>query len=266
MFEVVAGRRRLGLRGLGPTIPTASAGLHALLLLGLGQLDTGSGPAPSGVPPDESVTFLRIRAAAPAPAVQAATAVPKAGASAEDREAIRRAPESQPDAPKRMVIPAELAAAANLDLGALLPTGVNLAAGFVPRAIALEIEERPSLAASSEPRRSSRAITDGSLLSQRPALLNAYRMRRAWRKLYPDTLQSDSVEGEALVGFEIEKDGKVDLATFDLIYASHPEFASAAREGIKQLRFSPARRQGMPVRVRVHFPIRWKLPKDGSRT
>lgn len=258
MFEVVSGQRKRGLHGLGAGIPTASTGLHALLLFGVVHLGTDAGLAPAETSTNEEVTFLRIR---PAPVAAARAVTPASPVAAPVPTPAERA-EPAARAVPALRIPDALAEVASVDVAALLPTGTaDVAAGWVPQAMALEIEERPSVAAPATPRSSSDAITDGSLLSERPALLNAYAMKRALRRLYPDSLASERIEGKALVGFEIEKNGKVDLATFDLIYTSHPAFGAAALESIKELRFRPARLRGWPVRVRVHFPMHWKLPR-----
>lgn len=265
MFEVVAGRRSKGISGLSPGILSVSAGLHALLLLGASYIDPRAGPMLSGAPPDETVVYLRL------PPVQKAAIPAARRAAASSKPAVRPAARADESAPpplsspvETLDIPAELAEIAALDAGSFLPVGTEPAAEFVPRALALMVEEKPTNA-SPPAKRNAPVITDGSLLSAQPALLNGWKMRRTLRNLYSDSLNARGIEGQALVGFEIERDGKVDLSTFDLIYASHPEFAAAVLEGVKQLRFAPARLGGWPVRVRVHLPVRWKLPKNGSR-
>jgi protein TonB len=75
--------------------------------------------------------------------------------------------------------------------------------------------------------------------------------------MYPSELKQKKIEGEAVVDLCIEPDGKVRVAVIKS--ATHPKFGEAALEAVKQWRFSPAIKDGKPVRVRTLAPFSFAL-------
>jgi TonB family protein len=128
-----------------------------------------------------------------------------------------------------------------------------------PRALGWTAEALSLIASRRAGDRSTGELGDPSRITIRPEILNEARMRRTWRSLYPDSLTSRGVEGEVVASFIVNTDGSVDPASIHMVSVSHPLFRDPTALGVLELRFSPARQRGRPVRVRVQLPIRWRL-------
>ncbi len=64
---------------------------------------------------------------------------------------------------------------------------------------------------------------------------------------YPETMKKQNTQGSAAVSFFIDEEGKVRAAA--PAGSSHPEFAAAALEAVKQWTFHPPQRKGRATRV-----------------
>ena len=64
--------------------------------------------------------------------------------------------------------------------------------------------------------------------------------------------------GDALVEFVVDTAGAVEPETIGVVAATLPEFGRAARVAAVSAKFTPARRQGRPVRQLIQLPLRWE--------
>jgi protein TonB len=77
--------------------------------------------------------------------------------------------------------------------------------------------------------------------------------------VYPDALREKGVQGEVLVEFAVDTTGHADSTTFVVVSATHVEFATAVREALPRMLFTPAVAQGRRVRQLVRLPMKFKL-------
>lgn len=78
---------------------------------------------------------------------------------------------------------------------------------------------------------------------------------------YPDILRKAGVEGEVLVQFVVDTMGNVEPATFKTLKATHELFASAVREALPGMTFTPARLKGAKVRQLVQQPFSFAMAR-----
>ena len=81
---------------------------------------------------------------------------------------------------------------------------------------------------------------------------------------YPIHMWDQDMEGETLLRVRVDDTGGVD--SVEVVESSgHPPFDSAALEGARDLRFSPARQGGKRIEVWAHVPIRFsKRPRPDT--
>ena len=78
---------------------------------------------------------------------------------------------------------------------------------------------------------------------------------------YPESLRAARVEGDAVLVFHVDAEGRV----FDpqVQYSTHVEFGEAAAEAVRSWRFLPGSRNGEPGDFRVNVPFTFRLsPED----
>ncbi|HEX2205065.1 MAG TPA: TonB family protein [Longimicrobium sp.] len=68
-------------------------------------------------------------------------------------------------------------------------------------------------------------------------------------------LWETGVRGRAEVGVKLETDGSVRAASIDVHQSSSDAFTPVAVEAVKRMRFTPARIEGIPVRVAITIPV-----------
>jgi TonB family protein len=78
---------------------------------------------------------------------------------------------------------------------------------------------------------------------------------------YPKALEQAQVEGEVLVQFVVNPDGRADVGTFKVLKSSHDLFTQAVKNALPSWRFVPAEVGGRKVRQLVQMPLEFKLPK-----
>ena len=76
---------------------------------------------------------------------------------------------------------------------------------------------------------------------------------------FPNILREAGVEGEVLVSFVVDETGVADPASFKVIRATHELFATAVREALPAMRFTPAQVGGRKVRQLVEAPFSFAL-------
>lgn len=84
--------------------------------------------------------------------------------------------------------------------------------------------------------------------------------------VYPDDLRVKGVQGEVLVEFAVDTTGHADSTTFNVVEATHPEFARAVRDALPRMRFTPAVAHGRRVRQLVRLPMKFKLLAESAGT
>jgi protein TonB len=81
---------------------------------------------------------------------------------------------------------------------------------------------------------------------------------------YPLHLWDQDLEGETLLRVRVTDVGQVDSVEV-LETSGHPAFDSAAVEGAKQLRFTPARKNGKRIKVWAEVPVHFsKRPRPDT--
>ena len=110
----------------------------------------------------------------------------------------------------------------------------------------------PSIAAAQE------KIYAAEELTTKPKLSSAARTAQLVQKSYPEKLRTAGVDGTVQVQFVIGADGKVEGSSIEVIHASVPALADAAREVAGKIEFSPGKVNDAPVRTRVLLPIVYK--------
>lgn len=65
---------------------------------------------------------------------------------------------------------------------------------------------------------------------------------------YPSELMKNGVEGYAAMRFVVDSTGLVDMTTVRILETTHLEFATAVREAMPRMKFTPARLGDQPVR------------------
>jgi TonB family protein len=68
---------------------------------------------------------------------------------------------------------------------------------------------------------------------------------------YPAVLRAAGVTGEVVVEYVVDQTGRVDTSAVRTVAFTHPDFVLPVREAQAGVRFTPARRAGAPVAVRV---------------
>ena len=74
---------------------------------------------------------------------------------------------------------------------------------------------------------------------------------------YPSDLKREGITGIVSVSFVIDEKGNVTSA--DIKKSTHAGFEAAAKDSIMKWKFSPAKKGGSPVKVRVTIPVKFNL-------
>lgn len=77
---------------------------------------------------------------------------------------------------------------------------------------------------------------------------------------YPAALRRDAIEGEVVVEFEVDPQGRV--VTARIVGGGHREFEQAALRAVLRWRFEPGRSGGRVVPFRMTVPISFSLTRD----
>jgi TonB family protein len=76
--------------------------------------------------------------------------------------------------------------------------------------------------------------------------------------VYPAALVDEKAEGEAQIGFIIDRDGRCRLAR--IVSATREEFGWTAATAIERWVFDPPKRHGQPTDERVSIPVNFSAP------
>ncbi len=94
-------------------------------------------------------------------------------------------------------------------------------------------------------------VVDFSLLDNTPNM----RFRAA--PAYPHAAKSAGIEGSVTVAFVVDEKGYVTDAR--VVESTHREFEEPTLRAVSKWRFEPGRKNGVPVRFRMHVPIVFSL-------
>ncbi len=76
---------------------------------------------------------------------------------------------------------------------------------------------------------------------------------------YPQVLLEKRLEGQAIVQFVVDTNGRADTASFKVMLASHDAFAQSVRAALPEMRFTTARIGRLKVRQLVELPFNFRL-------
>jgi len=79
---------------------------------------------------------------------------------------------------------------------------------------------------------------------------------------YPQTLRDAKVEGEVMVQFVVDANGKAEMSSLKVLRSSHVLFTQAVREALAQMTFEPAEIDGRKVKQLMQTPFQFSLSKD----
>jgi TonB family protein len=95
-------------------------------------------------------------------------------------------------------------------------------------------------------------ILTESEVDELPALITAGVLR------YPTILQESGIDGSVTLTFVIDTEGRVEPDGIQVLSSTQAGFVPAAEQAVLTSRFHPARKHGVPVRVRVRQLISFK--------
>jgi periplasmic protein TonB len=78
---------------------------------------------------------------------------------------------------------------------------------------------------------------------------------------YPSSLRETGVEGQVVVEFVVNENGRVDASSIKIVESSHALFTSSVRNALPRMRFSPARIGGTAVKQYVRQPFTFRLQR-----
>jgi TonB family protein len=78
---------------------------------------------------------------------------------------------------------------------------------------------------------------------------------------YPEALRQAKIEGEVLVQFIVNPDGKADMESFKVLKTTHDLFTKSVRNALPQMTFKPALVGGQPVRQLVQEPFTFSMAR-----
>jgi TonB family protein len=91
-----------------------------------------------------------------------------------------------------------------------------------------------------------------------PQLVNGAQLPRMLEAEYPPLLREAGIRAEALVSIRISATGVVE--SVKAVSASHPEAGPAAERALRNARFRPARKDGVPIAAEVRLPVVFTRP------
>ncbi len=78
---------------------------------------------------------------------------------------------------------------------------------------------------------------------------------------YPEKARRRGIKGEATIGFTVNTDG--DIEDINIINSSYEGFGEAAMKVFENMpAWEPGKQRGMPVKVKLHVPVEFKLDKE----
>lgn len=72
---------------------------------------------------------------------------------------------------------------------------------------------------------------------------------------YPPSLFASGIDGTAVAEFVVDAKGTIERETFEILSTTHPLFGEAVEQAMLKARYTPAIKDGAPVRQLVHQPF-----------
>lgn len=82
-------------------------------------------------------------------------------------------------------------------------------------------------------------------------------VKKQVRPKYPSDLRKKGITGDVIVHIVVSSSG--DVAEAEVIDSPNEQFSEAALEAVRQWKFEPGQKDGVPVAVRLKFPIQFRL-------
>ena len=101
-------------------------------------------------------------------------------------------------------------------------------------------------------------VYDIASVEKVPELRNRRDVERVARRAYPEFLRDAGGSSEVIVSFVIDRDGRVEPGSIQVLNDVQPAFGDAARSVAERMRFRPAELRGERVRSRVQVPITFR--------
>ncbi len=76
---------------------------------------------------------------------------------------------------------------------------------------------------------------------------------------YPESLRSSGIEGEVVVQFVVNENGRYESGSLKVLRSSNPAFTAAVKEALPNMRFAAARVGGRKVKQLVEQPFEFHL-------
>jgi TonB family protein len=96
-------------------------------------------------------------------------------------------------------------------------------------------------------------VYDISEVQTKPQVVNRSAVVRALEQNYRGDLRDEGARGTVFVRMVLETTGETSMVT--VVGSTNPAFNTSASNVARAMRFSPARVNGVPVRVRIELPI-----------
>ncbi len=90
-----------------------------------------------------------------------------------------------------------------------------------------------------------------------PAEQTPPKVTKQSKPIYPFGMRRSDITGDVMVGFVVDKEGRVTVA--HVLKSSHPGFRQAAIDAVENWRFEPAIVNGKPVNARMQVPIYFRI-------
>jgi TonB family protein len=100
-------------------------------------------------------------------------------------------------------------------------------------------------------------VYDVGAVDRVPELRNRRDVERLAARSYPPHLRDAGVSADVIVSLIVNRDGRVDASSIQVLNDVNPAFADAARQVAQRMRFRPAQLRGDEVRTVVQLPIRF---------
>lgn len=75
--------------------------------------------------------------------------------------------------------------------------------------------------------------------------------------IYPEEAKKNGIEGKVFLNVFINEEGNVEKLV--VLKSSHPALDSAAIEAVSKVKFTPGKKDGIPVKTQVAIPIKFQL-------
>lgn len=92
-----------------------------------------------------------------------------------------------------------------------------------------------------------------------PSIRNLEALSQIMAQLYPSRMRDLGIESTVLVQFVVREDGRIEEGSLTLTGSHLAEFDAPTRQALSLLRWNPARKGDVPVRVLVAMPVVWAI-------